>query len=72
MYRYRVFNADTGEYIETITANCPFKAVGERVGSVIIGGREAPGSITKIDNSSESEGVLQIDGSVWVKQDAYE
>ena len=71
MYRYEFFRDDTGEYIETCTVDKEFKVVGERVGSVVIDDKDLPGTVTRIDNTSEMKQGQLINGRVWVKQDSY-
>ena len=72
MYRYRFFRDDTGEELEVCTVDSMFTAVGERIGSIVIDGKDLSGTVTKVDNTPNMDGNCLIHGRVWVKQDIYE
>ena len=72
MYRYRFFRDDTGEELGICTVDSQFTVIGERIGSIVIDGKDLPGTVTKVNHVSDMEGNYIIHGSIWVKQDKYE
>ena len=48
VYSYEVYNQDTGEYVRDLCVDELFEVPGERIGSILMGGKDAPGTVTQI------------------------
>ena len=66
-YSYKVYKDGTCEYIETTQVNEPFQDPGERIGSILMDGKDLPGTVTQIRLNLGENG--EIIRRIWVKQD---
>ena len=68
MISYKVYKDGTCEYVETIRVNKPFQVPGERIGSIVMDGKDLPGTVTQICLKLGEQG--EVTKCIWVKQDA--
>ena len=69
MYSYEVYNQHTSEYVRDLCVDEMFEAPGERIGSIVMDGKDAPGTVTQIWLKLDEHG--GISRRIWVKQDSY-